>query len=78
MIVLRLAITPGNDLMNLKWKEMLHALHLRESGLCKPQEVEVVQATQRTYSVDTCKLRDFVNSHQGGVNSLDLEKIEGR
>lgn len=57
---------------------MLNALLLRESGMCQPKEMEIMQATQRSFSLDTCKLRDFAKSHTGGVNCVELEKVEGR
>lgn len=57
---------------------MLSALLLRESGMCRPKEMEIMQATQRSFSLDTCKLRDFAKAHTGGVNCLELEKVDGR
>ena len=57
---------------------MMRALILRESGLCQPKEMEVMEATQRSFSLDTCRLRDFIKTHTGGVNCVDLEKVEGR
>lgn len=51
---------------------------MRESGMCKPKELEVMQATQRSFTLDTCKLRDFEKSHNGGVNCMELEMIDGR
>lgn len=57
---------------------MINALSLRESGLCGPKELEIVQATQRSFGLETCKLRGFQNSHGGGVNCVELEKVDGR
>jgi len=57
---------------------MMTVLALREAGLCKPKEVEAIQSTQRSIMLDTCKLKDFARSHNGGVNCVELELVEGR
>lgn len=57
---------------------MIQALAFREYGLCGPKELEIDQATQRSFQLETCKLRGFQNSHGGGINCVELEKVEGR
>ncbi|CAH1243109.1 ERCC8 [Branchiostoma lanceolatum] len=57
---------------------MLNFLSCRENGTLDPLALVRAEATRRTFSLELSKEQDVKRIHASGVNSLDLDPVEGR
>ena len=57
---------------------MLSFLYSRESGCDPPSRLFRAETTRRAYSVELSKYYDLQSIHTSGINTLDLDPVEGR
>ncbi|EDM10307.1 excision repair cross-complementing rodent repair deficiency, complementation group 8 (predicted), isoform CRA_a [Rattus norvegicus] len=57
---------------------MLSFLSARQSGLEDPLRLRRAQSTRRVLGLELNKDRDVERVHCSGVNTLDIEPVEGR
>lgn len=58
--------------------EMLQCITSRELGVHPPFYLERNEKTRRTESICLSQKGDFTQSHSSGINSIDIDPIEGR
>ncbi|XP_002733656.1 DNA excision repair protein ERCC-8-like [Saccoglossus kowalevskii] len=57
---------------------MLSFLSARENGTHRPSALSRAEATRRIFSLELSKDRDVQRIHDSGVNTLDIDPVEGR
>ncbi|XP_053559718.1 DNA excision repair protein ERCC-8 [Bombina bombina] len=57
---------------------MLGFIWARQSGLDSPVRLKRAESTRRVLSLELNKDRDVERMHENGINSLDIEPVEGR
>ncbi|XP_068521944.1 DNA excision repair protein ERCC-8 isoform X2 [Anas acuta] len=82
-----LAIGGGRPTPGARWRggggrrggdAMLGFLSGRQAGLDEPLRLRRAEATRRVLSLELNKDRDVERIHGNGINSLDIEPVEGR
>lgn len=56
----------------------LEALYALKTGRLSANKFKSLHATRRAKSLRLSNLKEIEDSHSSGINSLHLEKIEGR
>nr|CAD7256860.1 unnamed protein product [Timema shepardi]CAD7568549.1 unnamed protein product [Timema californicum] len=57
---------------------MIRYLENLRAGILEPQALITAETTKRSYSLKLSKLRDVENAQSAGVNSLDVDLVEGK
>ncbi|EAW55005.1 ERCC8 isoform 4 [Pan troglodytes] len=57
---------------------MLGFLSARQTGLEDPLRLRRAESTRRVLGLELNKDRDVERIHGGGINTLDIEPVEGR
>ena len=57
---------------------MLRCIAFRETGLHPPHFLDRLEKTRRTQAISLCQTGDIEQSHTCGINSVDIDPVEGR
>lgn len=57
---------------------LVHYLYYREIGYHSSKLLTYKEISRRIYSIRLSKYKDIISSHNGSINSLDLDQSEIR